>query len=96
MESTLKVMCLGQIFRENWQELEEGLEPPAPVSLVPHVVNPVRAQRYYVVAVGRKPGIYKSWYDAAEQVVGFSGNVHRAFSTRAEAEFFLRQCRNRH
>jgi viroplasmin and RNaseH domain-containing protein len=46
------------------------------------------------VVVGRKPRIYESWFEAAEQVVGYGGNVHRAFGTRAEAEFFLRTNRN--
>jgi hypothetical protein len=81
-----------QEAQENWQgEVEE---PPVPIRIVPHPVNPARAQRFYAVAVGRRPGVYESWYEAAEQVVGYGGNVHRAFGTRAEAEFFLRANRN--
>jgi hypothetical protein len=88
----------AQEVQENWQgaQQDKGLEPPAPVRIVPHPVYPARAQHFYAVVVGRRPGIYESWYEAAKQVVGYGGNVHRAFSTREEAEFFLQANRNLH
>jgi hypothetical protein len=73
------VAAPAQKVQENWQG--EVIEPPVPVRVVPHPVNPVRAQRLYAVAMGRRPGIYELWYEAAEEVVGYEGNIHRAFGT---------------
>ena len=42
-------------------------------------------QKYYVVWVGRQPGIYSSWADCAEQVNGFSGAKYKAFEQKAQA-----------
>jgi hypothetical protein len=81
------------VFPKHWPRLQEEMRLPAPL-VAPHVVYPARARRFYAVAVGRRPRIDKSWYEAAEHVGGFGGNVHRALSTKAEAEFFLRQKRN--
>lgn len=67
------------------------VRPPGVVRMEPDVIPIGRAQRYYAVAIGRQPGIYASWRDAADQVIGYSGNVHRAFTNLAEAKFFLRQ-----
>lgn len=50
-------------------------------------------RRYYVVAVGRRPGIYNTWADANREVSGFPGNCHQAFRTHQEAEYFLSQYR---
>lgn len=43
-------------------------------------------QKYYVVWVGRQPGIYSSWADCAEQVNGFSGAKYKAFEQEAQAK----------
>jgi ribonuclease HI len=43
-------------------------------------------QKYYVVWVGRQPGIYSSWADCAEQVNGFSGAKYKAFEQGAQAK----------
>ncbi|MEW5959709.1 MAG: ribonuclease H family protein [Chloroflexota bacterium] len=42
-------------------------------------------QKYYVVWVGRRPGIYSRWADCAEQVNGFSGAKYKAFEKEVEA-----------
>ncbi len=42
--------------------------------------------RYYVVFVGREPGVYRDWDRCKAQVDGFSGAQHRSFSSMAEAE----------
>ncbi len=42
--------------------------------------------KYYVVWVGRQPGIYPSWAQCAEQVNGFSGAKYKAFETEAQAK----------
>ena len=42
---------------------------------------------YYVVWVGRVPGVYNNWLEADEQVNGYSGALHNGdFATRLEAE----------
>lgn len=43
---------------------------------------------YYAVKVGRKPGVYTSWFDAAEHVNGYSGAVYKKFNNRSDAEAF--------
>lgn len=41
--------------------------------------------KYYVVWVGRDPGVYDNWDDAHEQISGFPGARCKAFATQAEA-----------
>jgi len=53
-----------------------------------------KAKKYYAVAAGRKPGIYKQWYgeDGAEaQVRGYPKAVFKGFASLGEAEAFLKQ-----
>lgn len=45
--------------------------------------------KFYVVKVGRKPGIYKSWEECKEQVDKFSGAVHKSFGTYKQAMIYL-------
>ncbi|MEM9459769.1 MAG: ribonuclease H family protein [Myxococcota bacterium] len=42
--------------------------------------------RYYVVWVGREPGIYRDWAQCHAQVDGFSGARFRSFADAAQAE----------
>lgn len=42
--------------------------------------------RYYVVWVGREPGIYRDWAQCHAQVDGFSGARYRSFPDAAQAE----------
>jgi ribonuclease HI len=42
--------------------------------------------KFYVVWGGRKPGIYTTWADAQEQVVGYQGAKYKSFPSREEAE----------
>lgn len=42
--------------------------------------------RYYVVWVGREPGIYRDWERCRAQVDGFDGAQYRSFGSVAEAE----------
>ena len=46
-------------------------------------------KKFYAVKVGKKPGIYNTWNECAEQVQGVSGAVYRGFVTLDEAETFL-------
>lgn len=43
-------------------------------------------QKYYVVWVGLKPGIYESWDECQEQVTGFEGAKYKSFTSKQEAE----------
>lgn len=47
------------------------------------------AQKFYVVWVGKKPGIYTDWDSCKSQVAGFAGAQYKSFKTRAEAEAAL-------
>ena len=42
-------------------------------------------QKYYVVWKGKQPGIYTSWAECQEQVIGVEGSVYKSFKTEAEA-----------
>jgi ribonuclease HI len=41
--------------------------------------------KYYVVWVGRKPGIYETWAECAAQVEGFAGSKYKSFASQARA-----------
>ena len=41
---------------------------------------------WYVVYVGRVPGVYDHWEHAHIQVHGFSGNMYKGYTTRREVE----------
>ncbi|XP_058103629.1 ribonuclease H-like isoform X1 [Magnolia sinica] len=42
-------------------------------------------EKYYVVLVGRRPGIYLTWDDARVEVEGYNGSRHRAFENWRDA-----------
>jgi ribonuclease HI len=42
--------------------------------------------KYYVVWMGKKPGIYDSWEECKKQVAGEAGARYKSFNTREEAE----------
>jgi len=43
-------------------------------------------KKFYVVWVGKKPGLYTEWSDCKEQVYGFKGAKYKSFTTKREAE----------
>lgn len=43
-------------------------------------------QKYYVVWVGKVPGVYTSWADCQQQVNQYTGAKFKAFESRSEAE----------
>lgn len=45
--------------------------------------------KYYAVAVGRKPGLYKTWDECKEQTNGFSDAKFKSFQTESEARKYL-------
>ena len=51
--------------------------------------------KFYGVQVGKKPGVYLDWSLAQEQIHGVKGPKYKKFSTRAEAEAYVAQGRNR-
>ena len=50
-------------------------------------------ERWYAVARGLRPGIYTTWDECAQQVVGVRGAIHKSFPTREQAEDFIRRRR---
>jgi viroplasmin and RNaseH domain-containing protein len=40
---------------------------------------------WYVVHVGKEPGVYGTWAEAHAQVDGFKGNCYKKYNTRNEA-----------
>ncbi|KAJ9141942.1 Ribonuclease H [Pleurostoma richardsiae] len=49
-----------------------------------------KADKFYAVAVGSKPGIYTDWAEAQLAYMGVKGPKYRKFETRAEAENYMR------
>lgn len=44
------------------------------------------AKKFYVIWVGREPGIYSDWPTAQKQIMKFSGAKYKSFPSKAEAE----------
>ncbi|KAL2863794.1 RNA-DNA hybrid ribonuclease [Aspergillus lucknowensis] len=53
----------------------------------PHRQEPTR---FYAIQRGHKPGVYTNWANAQEQIRGFQRPRYKKFSTREEAEEFVR------
>ncbi len=49
------------------------------------------AKKFYAVAVGKTPGIYREWKQTELQVKGFPGARYKGFKTEVEAKEWLRQ-----
>ena len=45
--------------------------------------------KYYAVKVGRKSGIFNTWDECKEQVLGFKGAVYKSFTSLEEAKTFI-------
>jgi len=43
-------------------------------------------QKFYVVWIGRKPGIYMQWDECSKQIFGFPEAKYKSFENKAEAE----------
>lgn len=48
-------------------------------------------KKWYAIAKGRSPGIYRTWEEAEAQVTGFSGANHKSFRSHSEAETWLQR-----
>ncbi|KKK12449.1 RNase H domain protein [Aspergillus ochraceoroseus] len=82
----------GAVFQA-FYSLEEanafltGAKPPTPRGSSPLHAEPTR---FYAVQRGRTPGVYTNWAHAQEQIKGFARPRYKKFSTREEAEEFVR------
>jgi len=47
--------------------------------------------KFYVVFVGRNPGVYTTWMDCNREVSGYPRNLHCSFASRDDAEKALLQ-----
>ncbi|KAM5464005.1 putative ribonuclease H [Microsporum audouinii] len=56
----------------------------------PHGGSTPTCTKFYGIQKGRVPGVYTDWAKAQDQVRGFRGPRYRKFSTREEAEAFVR------
>jgi ribonuclease HI len=45
--------------------------------------------KYYVVTIGRKPGVYESWFECEKQIKNYPGAEHKSFSSVEEATEYL-------
>lgn len=62
-----------------------------PCKPVPARLNRLRMiMAKYAVVVGRKVGVFDSWAECQEQVLGYPKAVYKKFNTQNEAESFLR------
>lgn len=43
-------------------------------------------KNWYVVKKGKTPGVYSTWEECREQVLGFPGGIYKGFVTKEEAE----------
>ena len=42
-------------------------------------------EKFYVVFVGRRPGVYTTWLECQAQVIGYKGNVYKSYKTHPQA-----------
>ncbi|KAI9877275.1 MAG: hypothetical protein M1830_004358 [Pleopsidium flavum] len=54
-----------------------------------------QAYKFYGVQNGRVPGVYLDWASAQQQIVGWTKPKHKCFTSRAEAEKFVRDGRRK-
>lgn len=46
-------------------------------------------KKYYAVRVGKTPGVYLTWEACKEQVDGYTGALHKSFSSMEEAQEYV-------
>ncbi|KAL4905366.1 Caulimovirus viroplasmin-domain-containing protein [Aspergillus multicolor] len=64
-----------------------GAKPPASRGASPLSAEPTR---FYAIQRGHKPGVYTNWANAQDQIRGFQKPRYKKFSTREEAEEFVK------
>ncbi len=50
-----------------------------------------KKQKYYVVWEGNVPGIFSSWKECQEQIIGYPSAKYKSFENLAEAEFAFKK-----
>lgn len=45
--------------------------------------------KFYGVKVGNKPGVYKTWAECQQQVIGYKGALFKSFPTEREAKEYV-------
>ncbi|KAH9908088.1 hypothetical protein F4778DRAFT_461685 [Xylariomycetidae sp. FL2044] len=77
-----EVLLVDKSFlsREDAEAFVAGKKVPAPAD---------EEEKYYAVAVGRQPGIYRHWDDASLAIKGWKGPKYKKFGTRKEAREFI-------
>lgn len=68
-------------------------ESETALSAVPQTKTKAKAQKWYVVINGRKPGVYTTWAECQAQVSGYSNAVYRSYATEEEAQQAFRSSR---
>jgi len=53
-----------------------------------------KKEKFYVVIVGRKPGIYTSWNECKKYVRKYAGAQFKSFKTLEEAEKYFKEKSN--
>ena len=48
-------------------------------------------KNFYVVLVGRTPGIYTNWEDCKAQVNGYKGSKFKGFTTMEQAQQYIEE-----
>ncbi|KAL6236279.1 Caulimovirus viroplasmin-domain-containing protein [Aspergillus navahoensis] len=82
----------GAVF-QGFQSLEEanafltGAKPPSSRGASPLSAEPTR---FYAIQRGHRPGVYTNWAHAQQQIKGFQKPRYKKFSTREEAEEFVK------
>lgn len=51
----------------------------------------MKKEKFYAVKKGRKTGIFTNWNDVKKLVIGFAGAIYKSFSTKEEAESFMKE-----
>ncbi|KAM6492908.1 hypothetical protein JOM56_011042 [Amanita muscaria] len=55
----------------------------------------MNTKKYYVIAQGRRPGIYDAWRDAEPLVTGVKNNLHKSYKGKKKAERMYQKCQER-
>ncbi|MDE7310879.1 MAG: viroplasmin family protein [Eubacterium sp.] len=53
------------------------------------------AKKFYVVKIGKIPGVYETWAECQNQINGFAGAVYKGFTTEEEAIAFVDEGRRK-
>ena len=50
-----------------------------------------KEKKYYVVWIGKSPGIYRTWTECKEQIAGFPNAKYKSFANETEAKIALQK-----